>query len=552
MAEPEKIASQQQPAEEPPKGNASPFKEAWSDMSMGRRLMLMAAASLIMGGFIALLLWINKPDYQVLYSGLAQSDASKVVEKLKELKIPFQLEGDGTVVKIPQDQVYETRLAMASAGLPRGQGIGFEVFNEVKMGTTEFVQKINYQRALQGELARTIASFSEVDDARVHIVMPRDSLFVEEEKKPTAAVVLRLATGRTLAKSQIQGIVHLVAGSVPDLDDAHVTVVDSKGNLLFRKDQDSAAFPAALTASQLEYQRTTESQIANKVQTMLEEVLGLGRAVVRVSADIDFTRTEEVKDLFDPDQAAVRSETRSTESSKNAGDLPIGAPDNRFTLAQRNAAPGLEETGTSERKREDETTNFEISRTKRQTLKALGGLNKLSVAVMVDGPYKETVDKEGTTTRAFTPRSAKEMGQLTELVRRAVGYDENRGDEVTVANVPFALPPGAGVMAGAGWQEYLDKYGRQALNLILALLFFLMVVRPLMKYLVAKKAKEEVSAEAVRVGPGEELPPGEERDQIEGGVDVARKLGTRDMILALAQQDPERTTAVLRSWIHQN
>lgn len=550
MAAPEEIENQPQ-AGESSKGNASPFKEAWSDMTMGRRLMVMAAASLIMGGFIALLLWINKPDYQVLYSGLAQGDASKVVEKLKELKIPYQLEGDGTVVKVPQDQVYETRLAMASAGLPRGQGVGFEVFNEVKMGTTEFVQKINYQRALQGELARTIASFAEVDDARVHIVMPRDSLFVEEEKKPTAAVVLRLGAGRTLSKNQVQGIVHLVAGSVPDLDDAHVTVVDSAGNLLFRKGQDSAAFPAALTASQLEYQRTTESQIANKVQTMLEEVLGLGRAVVRVSADIDFTRTEEVKDLFDPDQSAVRSETRSTESSKNAGNLPIGAPDNRFTLAQRNADPALDETGSSERQREDETTNFEISRTKRQTLKALGGLNKLSVAVMVDGPYKETTSPEGVTTRAFAPRSAQEMTQLTELVRRAVGYDENRGDEVTVANVPFALPPGAGQMAPAGWQEYLDKYGRQALNLILALLFFLMVVRPLMKYLVARKAKEEMPADAVRVGPGEALPPGEELEQIEG-VDVARKLGTRDMILALAQQDPERTTAVLRSWIHQN
>ncbi len=550
MAAPEEIESQQQ-ADESSKGGVSPFKEAWTDMTMGRRLMVMVAASLIMGGFIALLLWINKPDYQVLYSGMAQTDASKVVAKLKELKIPYQLEGDGTVIKVAQDQVYEIRLAMASAGLPRGQGVGFEVFNEVKMGVTEFVQKINYQRALQGELARTINSFSEVDDARVHIVMPRDSLFVEEEKKPTAAVVLRLAAGRTLTKSQIQGIVHLVAGSVPDLDDAHVTVVNSKGNLLYRKDQDTAGFPAGLTASQLEYQRTTESQVSNKVQSMLEEVLGMGRAVVRVTADIDFTRTEEVKDLFDPDQTAVRSETRSSESSKNAGDLPVGAPDNRFTLAQRNAAPGLEETGTNERKREDETTNFEISRTKRQIVKALGGLNKLSVAVMVDGPYKETADPEGVTTRAFVPRSTKEMTQLTELVRRAVGYDETRGDEVTVANVPFALPPGAGAMAGVGWQDYLDKYGRQALNLILAILFFLMVVRPLMKYLMARKAKEEVVGEAVRVGPGEELPPGEERDQIEG-LDVSRKLGTRDMILALAQQDPERTTAVLRSWIQQS
>jgi flagellar M-ring protein FliF len=550
MAAPEEIASQQ--AEKSGKGGGNQFREAWAEMSMTRRLMVLGAAALIMGGFISLLLWINKPDYQVLYSGLAQSDASQVVAKLKEIKVPYQLEGDGTVIKVPQDQVYETRLAMASAGLPRGQGIGFEVFNEVKMGTTEFVQKINYQRALQGELARTIASFSEVDDARVHIVMPRESLFVEDEKKPTAAVVLRLAAGRTLSKSQIQGIVHLVAGSVPDLDDAHVTVVDTSGNLLYRKEQDSAAFPAALTASQLEYQRSTESQISNKVQSMLEKVIGLGRAVVRVSADIDFTRTEEVKDLFDPDQSAVRSETRSTESSKNAGNLPIGAPDNRFTLAQRNAAPGLEETGNSERKREDETTNFEISRTKRQTLKTLGGLNRLSVAVMVDGPYKETTSPEGVTTRTFTPRTAKEMSQLTELVRRAVGYDENRGDEVTVANVPFALPPGAGAMAAVGWQDYLDKYGRQALNLVLAILFFLMVVRPLMKYLVARRAKEEaVGAEAVRVGPGEELPPGEGREQIEG-MEITRKMGTRDMILALAQQDPERTTAVLRSWIHQS
>lgn len=550
MAAPEEIASQQ--AEEAGKGGGNQFREAWSEMSMTRRLMVMGAAALIMGGFISLLLWINKPDYQVLYSGLAQSDASQVVAKLKEIKVPYQLEGDGTVIKVPQDQVYETRLAMASAGLPRGQGIGFEVFNEVKMGTTEFVQKINYQRALQGELARTIASFSEVDDARVHIVMPRESLFVEDEKKPTAAVVLRLAAGRTLSKSQIQGIVHLVAGSVPDLDDAHVTVVDTAGNLLYRKEQDTSAFPAALTASQLEYQRSTEAQISNKVQSMLEKVIGLGRAVVRVSADIDFTRTEEVKDLFDPDQAAVRSETRSTESSKNAGNLPIGAPDNRFTLAQRNAAPGLEETGNSERKREDETTNFEISRTKRQTLKALGGVNRLSVAVMVDGPYKEATSPEGVTTRTFTPRPAKEMAQLTELVRRAVGYDENRGDEVTVANVPFALPPGAGAMAAVGWQDYLDKYGRQALNLVLAILFFLMVVRPLMKYLVARRAKEEaMGAEAVRVGPGEELPPGEGREQIEG-MEITRKMGTRDMILALAQQDPERTTAVLRSWIHQS
>jgi flagellar M-ring protein FliF len=398
-----------------------------------------------------------------------------------------------------------------------------------------------------------VASFSEVDEARVHIVMPEESLFVEDEKPPSAAVVVRLAVGKTLSKSQIQGIVHLVASSVPDLTDAHVTVVDTQGNLIYKKDAADTSYPATLSASQLEYQREQEARISHKVQSMLEEVLGPGRAVVRVNADIDFTRTEQVEDLYDPDQTAVRSETRAVEQSENAGNLPIGAPDNRFTLAQRNAEPGLEETGSSKRKREDETTNFEISRTKRSTLKPLGGLERLSVAVMVDGPYKEAAGAEGETTRTFTPRSAEEMRQLSDLVKGAVGFDEVRGDSVTVANVPFALPPGADRMVGDTWQDYLDRYGRPALNLVLALLFFLMVVRPLVKALVARTKVEQVPAGAeTSVGPGEELPPGEEgRRALEGGgVEVERKLGTRDMILALAQQDPERTTAVLRAWIH--
>ena len=547
-----------------PEGEGKPaalgqVREVFAEMPMGRRLLVLAAAALIMGGFVALLLWINRPDYQVLYSGLGQQDAAQVVSKLKELKVPYRLEAGGSTIKVPQDQVYETRLALAQAGLPRGAGVGFEVFNEVKMGTTEFVQRINYQRALQGELARTIASFSEVEGARVHIVMPRESLFVEEEKKPSAAVVLRLVPGRTLSKRQIQGIVHLVASSVPDLSDSEVTVVDTNGNLLYRKPQDTGDFPGALTASQLEYQRNLESALRGKVQSMLERVLGPGRAVVRVSADVDFTRTQEVQDLFNPDQTAVRSESRTSETTKNQGKLPMGAPDQRFTLAQRNAAAGLAGgPGQGESTRESETTNYEISRTKRRVTRALAGLKRLSVAVVVDGPYKETKGPKGQLMRTFTPRSPEEMRQLTELVRRAVGYDEKRGDQVTVANVPFALPPGAEMVPGKGWEDYLRQYGRPVLNLILAILFFLMVVRPLMKALTARLAVRtaEVPAGApgaVPVGPGEELPPGEpeaEAEQLEGIEMPRKKMTTRDLILALAQQDPERTTAVVRAWIH--
>ncbi len=534
---------------------SSQFREVLAEMPTGRKLALMGAVAAIVGGFVALLLWINQPSYQVLYSGLSQKDAAQVVDKLKELKVPFRLEGQGTVIKVPQEKVYETRLALAGAGLPRGGGIGFEVFNEVKMGTTEFVQKINYQRALQGELARTIASFPEVDQVRVHIVMPRDSLFIENEKQPSAAVVLRLAPGRTLSKRQIKGIVYLVASSVPDLKDNQVTVVDSNGNLLYRKDTDSPDFAAGLTASQLEYQQALENSFKAKVQSMLEQVLGRGRAVVRVAADIDFTRTSTEQEIFDPDKVAVRSETRSTEKSKNQGPAPLGSPDQRFSLAQRNASPGLSgaKAGSSS-ENENETTNFEISRTRKRTMRAIAGLKRLSVAVMVDGPYKETTTADGKTTRTFTPRSAEQMRQLTELVRRAVGYDEKRGDKVTVANVPFALPSELGTVASKGWQDYLSQYGRPVLNLVLAILFFLMVVRPLLKFLTSRARPVPAAPGARRVGPGEELPPGApegEAEQLEGVEPPPRKMGTRDVIMALAQQDPERTTAVLRSWIHE-
>lgn len=560
--------------DEKQEGQVSQFREALTGMPMGRKLMGMAAAALLLGGLVAVFLWVNQPEYQVLYSGMSQRDASAVVAKLKELKVPYKLGGDGTVIKVPQENVYETRLTMASMGLPRGGGIGYEVFNEVKMGTTEFVQKVNYQRALEGELARTIANFSEVSEARVHIVMPRDSLFVEDEKKPTAAVVLRLVAGRALTQNQIQGVVHLVASSVPDLSDQGVTVVDNQGNLLYRPQEDDSGFPGAMTASQLEYQRKVEGSLKHKVQSMLEQVVGMGKAVVRVAADIDFTRTNEVQDLFNPDQVAVRSETRSTESDKNAGAMPVGSPDQRFTLAARNAAAGLGgQQGSNNSNRENETTNFEISRTKRQTAKAIAGLQRLSVAVVVDGPYSEKPPaKEGAApVRAFTPRTAEQMRQLTELVRRAVGYNEQRGDVVTVANVPFALPAAVGAVGVKGWQDYLHEYGRPVLNVILAILFFIFVVRPLVRYLMTRTratgqmvpvgagagvgAGPAPAGPARRVGPGEELPPGEEMEMepemLESLMGGPRKTTTRDVILALSQQDPEKTTAVLRSWIHE-
>ncbi|MFH1034942.1 MAG: flagellar basal-body MS-ring/collar protein FliF [Pseudomonadota bacterium] len=533
------------------------LKEAVGDMPMGRRMAFMAGGALVVGGLIALMLWINQPEYQVLYSGLAQRDASQVVTKLKDLKVPYHLEGDGGTIKVPQENLYEARLALAGEGMPRGQGIGFEVFNKVDMGTTDFVQKINYQRALQGELARTIASFGEVEEARVHIVMPRDSLFVEEEKKPSAGVVVRLAAGRVLSPSQISGIVHLVASAVPDLTDDRVTVVDTKGNLIYRKQADTPDFAAGLTASQMDYQRNYEKAMRGKVQSMLEEVLGPGKAVVRVAADMDFTRTNITQDLFDPEAVAIRSESRNSDTAKNTAAGPEGSPDQRYTLAQQNATPG-QKSGQqgSESAREGETTNYEISRTQKQITQAMGGLKRLTVAVVVDGPYKEEPGEGGQTTRTFTPRTAEQMRQLTEIVQRSVGFNQGRGDEVTLANVPFALAPTAGVMSGKGWQDYLKEFGRPALNLVLVLAFLLLVARPLVKaYLASRPSPAEMARGggpgARRAGPGEELPAGAEGAAMLEDAPTPRKITTREQILALVGQDADRTTALLRAWIRQ-
>lgn len=523
------------------------------EMPASRRILVLSMAALAAAGLIAAFLWINQPTYQTLYSGLTQKDAAQVVTHLQDQKIPYELAADGTTIKVPEENLYEARLSLASAGLPRGSsGVGFEVFNEVQMGTTDFVQRINFQRALQGELARTISSFSEVEDARVHIVLPRESLFVEEEKKPSAAVVVRLVRGKALTPNQIAGVVNLVASSVPDLTDDRVTIVDTRGNLIYRKEADTAGFPAALTASQLDYQKNIERGLSAKVQSMLEQVLGPGRAVVRVNADIDFTRTSTTQDLFDPDQVVVRSETRGSDKSTNSmNNMPIGSPDQRYTLAEANANPE-EALGQQKTDTENETTNYEISRTQKQILKAIGGLERLTVAVMVDGPYKETASPEGQLSREFTPRSAEEMQQLTQLVRQAVGFDQNRGDQVTLANIPFQLPTDLGDFGEKTWEDYVKQWSTPALNIVLALLFFLLVIRPALKIASSYvSAKGELAAATRRVGPAEELAAGDEAPAALAEAAMARKVSVRDQILLAAQQDPERATAALRGWIHE-
>ncbi|MDR1397976.1 MAG: flagellar M-ring protein FliF [Desulfarculales bacterium] len=536
-------------------GNA---KQAYKDMSLFRKLLIMVIAAMFGAVIWAGVMWGFKEDYQVLYSGLNQQDASQVVSKLRDLKVPYSLEANGSVISVPQSAVYETRLSMASEGLPKGQGVGFEVFNKVELGTTDFVQKINYQRALQGELARTISGFAEVMDAKVHIVMPRDSLFVEEEKKPSAGVVVNLAAGRTLSKSQIAGIVHLVASSVPDLTDERITVVDNRGNLLYRKAVDSPDFAAGLSGTQLDYQKNFEQLLKNKIESMLEDVVGQGRAVVRVAADIDFTRTTTTQMLVDPDQIAPISENTMTENSRNMGLGPAGSPDQRFTLAQRNANPNLDQGG-AEQNIESGQTNYEVSRTQRHVNQALGGLKRLNVAVVVDGPYTEILNDESRLVRNFLPRSDEEMQKLTDLVRRAMGFSDERGDELTLANVPFAASLEAVLPQPPTIKDYVFDYGKPAFIVLAVLLALFLLTRPLLKFLNSRQAQAPGHGSSVlrTVGPGEALPPGAggNMDLLESEIleedEPPHRLSLREQILMVMQQNPERVVAVLKSWVRE-
>ncbi len=278
----------------------------------GRNLSIAVILLLCIVGFGSLIFWNSRPDYQVLFSNLSQEDAGEMVNKLKEKKVPFQLTNNGTTILIPKEQVYDLRLSLATEGLPKGGGVGFEVFDRTNLGTTDFVQKLNYQRALQGELSRTIKQIKEIEQARVHIVTPKESLFIEEQKKPTASVLVKTRSGMTLAPPQVEGIVNLVSSAVEGLEPGNITIVDTTGKVLFKR-ADSTLM-GQLTTTQLEYQKNIEEGFKKKVQGMLEEVLGPTKAIARISADIDFQQVEITEEKYDP-AGVLRSEQKNTERS---------------------------------------------------------------------------------------------------------------------------------------------------------------------------------------------------------------------------------------------
>ncbi|HEB75360.1 MAG TPA: flagellar M-ring protein FliF [Nitrospirae bacterium] len=481
-------------------------------------LLVFAIASIVL-----LVAWAQMPDYQVLYSNLPPEDAGLIMQKLKEMKVPYKTVSTGILV--PSERVYELRLELATMGLPQGGGMGYEIFDKTGLGTTEFVQKVNLKRALQGELSRTIRSLQEVVDCRVHLSIPERSIFTGSDEKPKASVLLRLRPGVKLSRSQIQGIVHLVAGSVESLTPDNVTVVDSRGNVLTAREDESVM----LSNTQRDYQRGIERDIEKRIISIIEPVVGKDKVKAKANVSIDFTRIEETQEAYDPDGQVVRSQQSLLEQKTDT--TVAGVPGVQSNLPNRQA--GGAASGQAGLRRKTETVNYEISKTVSRIIKPTGTIKRLSIAVLVDGTYVKD-DKTGEL--KYVPRTEEDLRSYEEIVKKAVGYSEERGDEVKVMNMAFQTPAEIeDTPEKPDYTRYIIPAARYGTILILSVLVFLFLVRPLIAYL---RQQQPTPA-----APPALQPP---TPEIEGR--EAPKELPRDEIIEWARNNPQQAATLIKKW----
>ncbi|MDR3554742.1 MAG: flagellar basal-body MS-ring/collar protein FliF [Syntrophobacteraceae bacterium] len=495
---------------------------------------------LIMIGAVVFLVYLNnRVDYAPLFSGLSDSDMGEIVQTLKEKKIPYH--ADQNRIDVPKAQVYETRLSLAASGIPKGSGIGFEIFDHQNLGTTEFVQKIDYQRALQGELARTIDGMSQVLESRVHLVLPVDSLFKDDQKPATAAVVLKLRRGATMDSKELQGIVHLVAASVRGLKEDHITVMSTDGRLLYTKQKQDQT--EQLTDTELGIKHRMEEDLSQKIQSMLERVVGPNKVMAKVAVDLNMDQVQIAEDRYDPDSAVIRSQERTTENAQggNVGQGQ-GTPDIQGKLLQ-NAPNTTAQKSGNQSNRQTEVVNYEINKTSRRITQLPGGISKLTVAVMVDGTYKTEKGADGQPNDIYVARSPEEIKSIKQLVQDAVGYSESRGDQVTVSSIPFVTDMGGGDMVKAEnkYLQFVKSWQKVIFNVVIAALVFLFIIRPVMKKF------RTVSQETKKLPA-----PGATTEEQESALLIDKpvaQITIRKKSAALVKYDTNRATEIIREWL---
>jgi len=457
----------------------SQFQETFKKLTLLQKASVVAAVAAVVISVVVIVYWANRPVYKMLFAGLTQEDAASVIEKLKAERVPYKLEDNGGKITVPEQYVYETRLSLAKEGIPTGGGAGLELFDKSSFGMTEFMQNINYQRALQGELARTISSIKEVAEARVHLTLPKDRLFISDEEEAKASVVLRLRNGENLGREEVKAIAALVSGAVKGLKKENVQIVDTSGRLLSEFLTDDAE-PLMLTQTQLEYQRKVEKDLENKVNEILGRTLGQGSAVAKVTADIDFAKRDITKEEYDPNPV-LRSQQSLEINSTNSPQTPEGVPGVQSNLAE----PDITPTGQNqEYNKSEETQNFEVGKTVTVEQKPYGTIKRVTVAVVVDDKKEPGKDDKGNDILVGKPRTQAEIQSIKNLVSMAVGFNAERKDQVEVTNISFdttAKDQENTELKREKTMELVTMLSKYALAVVIVLLFYFLVIRRILK-----------------------------------------------------------------------
>lgn len=467
-----------------------PVMKGLMKLSAARQFGVILALAASVAIAVAVVLWAQAPSYDLLFSGVAEKDSAEIIEALDKLGVKYQVEPSSGAIMVPAGAARELKVKLAAQGLPRSNSQGYELLDKDNgFGTSKSVESMRFQRALEGEIALTIQTIQNVKSAKVLLALPVQSVFVRERKKPSASVVVELYQGRSLEKEQVESIVHLVASSVPLMEAGQVTVVDHKGRLLNSKDSPE---DLSLTSKQFEYKKDIEEHLRQRIENILGPLVGTDGMRAQISADVDFTVTEKTQELFNPDLPALRSEQTQEElnSSSKVQGVP-GALSNQppptgvapeVASGQEKQASG--ETGSTSR---SATRNYELDKTITHTRLATGALRRLSIAVVVDD--KKILQDSSV---AQQPYSQEELNQLRDLVKQAVGYDNSRGDQVTVTNVAFKAPEALEDISEPVWEK---AWFREMLKILIALAVILLLVyavlRPVFATLIGKDEQEE-------------------------------------------------------------
>ena len=488
----------------------------------GKKLLAAVGAAAVMAIMAGLWMWSQKPEYKVLFSNFTDKDGGAIVASLQQLNIPYKYADGGVAILVPAEQVHDVRLKLAAQGLPKGGGVGFELMENQKLGVSQFHEQVNFQRALEGEMARSIQSIAAVQTARVHLAMPKNTVFVREQQKPTASVLLNLHPGRSLDQQQVSAIVHLVASSVPDLPAKNVTVVDQDGNLLSNNDKQANA--NTLDATQLKYVQELQQGIARRIESIITPIVGANNVRAEATADVDFSRSEQAAEIYKPNGTPDAASIRSQQSSEATGPGGAGAA----------GVPG-----------------------------AMSNQPQANATVVLN--YRTVPGKNGKAeTRALTDA---EKSQITDLIKEAMGFNKERGDSLNVLNSPFVTPEQPPFVEPPVWKnpEYIAMAkdgGRYLLLAVVLLYLFFGVLRPLLKKVAPPPApvpalegaggnaggsaaalgnEADEDGAVVQLSSGE-LPPPKQRSYQEN-LEAAK---------ALARQDPRMVANIVKNWVDGN